>query len=287
MMRSSFIARAALAGWLLGGGAGCSVLLATDAEQCSVDADCTARGAAFAATVCTASVCVPKPDPKWGCIGSVAPLTSGGTAPFKVQLLDLLSNAPVATNLTIELCNKLDPTCASPLGAALPVDSMGWVSATVASDFEGYLDITDTTGNYLPSLIFIDVVAIGQNPSVLLIPKGAEQGLAANANVTVDPTAALMLTRTVDCTEAATAGASVGVSPLGAATGFYLINSSVLVTATETDSAGDCGFINLAAPQSLTVTGTVGPGGAEFGRVTTLVRPGAMTYQLLRPTNPP
>ncbi len=287
MIPSSFVARAALAGWLLGGGAGCSVLLATDAEQCNVDADCTARGAAFAGTVCTANVCTPPPDPKWGCIGDVPALVSGGMFSFKMQIIGAVSMAPVST-LTIQLCSKLDTTCMTPLTTApLAMDAEGNVSATVASDFEGYLDITDSSGTYLEALVFVDVVGVVMNPQVLLVPKTTEMGLAATAMVTVDPTDALLLVQTIDCTTARTAGASVSMTPLGNATPFYLIADTADATATVTDSAGNAGFINVTAPQDVTVVGTVGPGGKEYGRATTYVRNAAATYQILRPTTPP
>lgn len=284
MTPSRLAARAILAATLLGG-AGCSLALKTDAEQCTVDADCAARGAAFAGTVCMANVCQAKaaPDPKWGCIGSVPALPTGGMKTVKLQMLDLISTMPVTTGLDIKLCSKLDPPCTSNLGTPAP-DAMGFVSVTVKSDFDGFLDVTDTTGTYIPALVFIDMVAAGDNTDILLIPKGAEAGLATNAMVTIDPMGALLLVRTVDCTGKRTAGVSVGLSPKGKETGFYVINNTPQPSATETDSSGNSGFINIAAPSSPVITGTVSSTGKEMGKITTLVRSGSMTYQLLRPS---
>ncbi len=112
-------------------------------------------------------------------------------------------------------------------------------------------------------------------------------GLATNAMVTLNPQGSLLLVQTVDCTNARTAGASVTMAPVGPETAFYVIANSLLPTATETDSAGNAGFVNVMAPQTVTLTGTVGPDGKEYGKTTTLVRPGTVTYQILRPTNPP
>ena len=284
-----FIARAALAAWLLGG-AGCSLALATDAEQCNVDSDCTARGSAFANTVCTANVCVPPPDPKWGCVGSVAPLMAGGMTSFTMAFQNLVTMVPITSDLTIQLCSKLDPTCAAHLTTSpLSVDAKGDVSVTVASDFDGYLDITDTSGTYVESLVFVDVVAVAKNSLTYLVPKNAEMGLAANAMVPLDPTGALVLVQTVDCTEGRTAGASVSMAPVGSETAFYVIANSLLPTptATETDVSGNAGFVNVMAPQTVTLTGTIALSSKEYGKVTTLVRPGTVTYQILRPTTPP
>jgi hypothetical protein len=289
MTPSRFLVPAALAAWLLGG-TGCSVLLQTDAQQCTVDADCTARGAAFAGTVCSAGVCVPKeagaPDPKWACIGTGIPLPSGSMATFELQFVDLITTQPVTQNLTVALCNKYDTTCMTPLTMLTP-DTTGTVTSTVATSFEGYVDVTDTTGNYLPSLVFIDLAVIAKNGQVLLIPKSAESALATTADITVDPTAGLLLMGTDDCTGARSAGVSVSMSPVGKETGFYLINDAAETTATMTDSSGNSGFINVAAPSNVIVTGTVAATGTPMGQVTTLVRPGTMTYQLVRPTTNP
>lgn len=284
MTPSRFLAAVALATWL-SGTAACSLALKTDAEQCTVDADCAARGPTFADTVCSDNVCVAKtaPDPKWSCIGSVPPLTSGGMTTVKVQMLDLVTGSPVTSNLDIKLCAKLDPSCATVLGTP-STDSMGWVSVTVKSDFDGFLDVTDTSNTYVPSLVFLDLVAVAKNTDILLVPKSAEAGLATSAMVTIDPTAALLLVPMVDCTGARTAGASVSLSPKAKETGFYVISNAPVATATETDSAGNAGFINVTAPSTPVLTGTVAATGQEFGKVTTLVRAGTMTYQLVRPT---
>jgi hypothetical protein len=308
MTLSRFLAGTALTAIVLGGAA-CSLVLKTDSEQCNTNSDCTARGTAFANTMCTNNVCVANglpdsgadsgaPDPKWGCIGEVPPLDAGSMMTFKLQLLDLISNAPVTQNLDVKLCAKLDPTCQTPLGcsasdAGCPVvstltpDSMGNVSAMVASNFDGYLDIDDTSGTYVPSLVFVDlaVVHVSANSQVLLVTKSAESGLATNAMVTINPADALLLVPIVDCTGARTAGASAALSPAQAgATEFYDINSALMTSATQTDSSGNMGFVNVTAPASVTVIGTVAATGKEFGKVTTLVRAGGMTYQILRPT---
>ncbi len=288
MALSRLVAPAAFATWLLAGGAGgCSLVLSTDGEQCNVTADCTARGASFAGTVCTENVCVKTqpPDPKWSCIGHVPAPASTGMVAYKAQLLDLITVDPVTKGLTVELCNKLDPTCASALKTTSP-DAMGWIYATVAPDFEGYFDITDTTGTYIPTLLFMDLVADPENTDVLLISKGVESGLSTSAGVPVDPTDGLVLVRTADCTRARTAGVSVSLSPKGKQTGFYLINSSPVLSATSTDASGNAGFVNVA-PGTVVLTATVAAGHEELGQVTTLVRAGTMSYQTLRPTPTP
>jgi hypothetical protein len=273
------LARAALAGMFLAL-SGCSFVVKSDAEQCSVDADCAARGADFADTVCVEHTCQTKVDPKWGCIGHIDPPTAGTMVKVTIQLIDLVSTSPV-TNATVKLCSKYDPPCASPLGAPA-VDADGFVSATVASDFQGYFDIAGM--GYVPSLAFIDVVVTSSNPQVQLVSPSAVATLAKGAKVEFDPTAGIVLSRTVDCLFAATAGVSVSIFPSDKQTGFYVIASGVSPGATATDSAGNAGFINVT-PGTPTLTATRGPGGAEIGKVTTLVRAGAITSQILPPTS--
>lgn len=272
------IARAALAAGFLAS-SGCSVLVKTDAEQCDVDADCEGRGADFAGTVCQEHVCQDKPDPKWGCLGHVEPRKGGSMVTTSIQLVDLVSGAP-AKNVTVKLCSKYDPPCNSPLGAP-EVGADGFVSATVASDFQGYFDIQSSS--YLPALTFIDPEVAASNPVVQLVSEGVVDTLASGVGVTRDPMAGLVLSRTADCQSKASAGVSISIFPSAKETAFYLIASGVSPGATATDNSGDSGFINVT-PGTPTITATRGQGGQVIGKVTTLVRAGAVTYQLLPPT---
>lgn len=292
------------------GGASCSVALATDDVQCSVDADCDARGGELAGTVCQANVCVKKAtgeceadadcqakgagheddacvehvcqapeDPKWGCIGKVEPLPSGKMYTITTKLLDLISNQP-ATGITIKLCNKYDAPCATPISMPT-MGADGGVTVTVPGELETYLDIQG--GQYYPTLAFNDHVAQPKNEVVLLVPKSAAASLATTAGVTIDETKGIILARTTDCTLAPTGGASVTIFPTNQETRFYTINSTTNPNATQTDSAGNSGFVNVT-PGTVTLTGTVGPMGKVYGKVSVLVRAGSISAQILRPT---
>jgi len=279
MVASRFLlARAALAAMFLAS-TGCSVIVKTDAEQCTADADCAARGAEFADTVCVEHVCQTKPDPKWGCIGHVEPPKSGSMITASIQLVDIVSEAP-ATNVTVKLCSKYDPSCDSPLGMPT-VGADGFVSAMIPSDFQGYFDIQGP--GYMPALTFIDGTNTDTNPEVLLVPPGIAASLAAGAKVMLDPQAGLVLSRTVDCKGQASPGVSVSIFPSVKETRFYVIASGVSPGATATDNDGNSGFVNVA-PGTPTITATLGQGGKEIGKITTLVRAGSLTYQLVAPT---
>src|SRR4029453_10493256 len=49
----------------------CPVIAEPNRPQGAVDADCKARGGAFANALCVDSVCAPDPDPAWSCLKSV------------------------------------------------------------------------------------------------------------------------------------------------------------------------------------------------------------------------
>jgi hypothetical protein len=259
---------------------GCSLLVKTDAEQCDVDADCAARGADFADTVCVEHVCQTKVDPKWGCLGHVEPRMGGSMVTVKIQLLDIISGAP-PKNLTVKLCSKFDPPCNGALSPET-VAADGTVTVKVASDFQGYLDIQGT--DYFPTLVFIDPLFDALNGDIQMITKGSANGLAMQAKVALDPAKGLVAARTVDCQATRSSGVSVSIFPSGSETGYYLIGSGISPSATATDSSGNSGFVNVA-PGTPTLTATRGPGGAEIGKVTTLVRAGAITYQIVGPTS--
>ena len=290
----------------------CSVVVATDSVQCSSDADCEARGSAFAGSVCAASVCVKRAagacesdadckalgagheddvcvgrvcqapdDPKWGCVGKVEPLPAGKTYTLTTRILDLITNQP-APGITIKLCNKYDAPCATPLPLAknTPEDD-GRVTVDLPSDVEAYLDVQG--GDYYPQLIFFEHLAQPTNEVVYAVSSAAVASLAATAGVTLDPAKGILLVRTTDCQLEPTAGASVTVFPSDQETRFYTVNKTTNPNASQTDSAGDSGFINVT-PGTAIVTATIGPMGKQYGKVSTLVRAGTMTAQILRPT---
>ena len=281
MLLVRFVPRAALALSSLVVSAGCSVALDLDEVQCETDADCDARGGELEGTICVESVCrKPEPeDPKWGCIGKVEPLASGEMNTLSSRLLDLITNQP-ATNITVKLCNKYDAPCEAPINTPVP-DADGVVTVTIPSELEAYLDVQGP--DYYPTIAFLDHVAQDKNEVVYIIPTGIVEALAVTADVTLDESKGILLGRMTDCTLAPTAGASVSVFPTDKETRFYTINNTATPDASQTDSAGNSGFINVS-PGTVTMTGTVGPMGKTFGTVSTLIRSGTITAQILRPT---
>jgi hypothetical protein len=264
---------------LLGGVPACSLALVSDEVQCKTDADCTARGGEFVGKVCADAVCVEPQDPKWGCIGEVAPLQPGGMDTLTTQLLDLITNKP-PKDLTIKLCNKFDTPCASPLGNPT-MDVDGFVTVTLPSDLEAYMEVQGA--GYYPMLAFLDHSVQSENAIVFVVPEAVAGALAATAGVQIDDTKGIVLARLADCTGFPTAGAAVTIFPSMGETRFYTINNAVKADATKTDSSGNAGFVNVT-PGNPQLTGEISPGGQVYGTTSTLVRAGHITAQIVRPT---
>src|SRR5262249_51541292 len=138
---------------------------------------------------------------------------------------------------------------------------------------------------YVPSLGFIDT-AIDAEPVVQpinLVSPTAEQGLGSLAMVAINPDDGIILTQSNDCTLKQTEGVSLSIEPHGDEVTFYVIDNALSRTATKTDKSGNWGAANVT-PGTPTLIGTIGPGGREFGKATTLVKKGWISYQLLRPS---
>lgn len=273
-----------LAAWFLAAAPGCSVALGSDDAQCEADADCEARGGDFTGSICVEGICEEKPepeDPKWGCIGKVEPAVTEGMVTVTSRFLDLLKNEP-PKDVTFKLCNKYDTPCDAPLGTP-EMDAEGDVTVTIPWDLEAYLEMQGPS--YYPLLSFLDndVKVHEANPVVFAVPNVVVGGLASTAGVELDETKGILLVRMIDCTLQATAGAAVSIFPTEQETRFYTINNTVKADASKTDSSGNSGFVNVSpgAPQ---VTGMIAPNGKVYGTVSTLVRAGHMTAQILQPT---
>jgi hypothetical protein len=258
----------------------CSVVVSTPKEQCAVDADCDARG--FANAACESSVCVPKQDPIWGCVGHISGEVGTGMVHIHFLLLDVVYNSPLA-KADVKLCSKYDTTCATPIYKQMPVDpKTGAVDFDVPANFLGYLDVVDP--DHLEILLFVDTTTDSGalDPEILVPTEGIVSNIAKQAHVMYDDTKSLILLRTTDCRIKTTGGVSMSIFPQSGI-GFYLIDSVADTTASVTDAAGNAGFVNVDVGTP-TITGTLGPHGETIGKVTTLTRAHTASYVVMHPT---
>jgi hypothetical protein len=273
---------------LLSSIAGCSVLVDADRAQCSKDADCAAKGAAFAGAVCSAGLCqVDELGPQWSCEGTPA----GDPASYKLtmHLQDAVSSMPLG-GVAAQLCRKLDVTCESPIGASVVSDEGGGIAMPIEAGFDGYVKLTDPKMKIAPSLYFLTPPRGGGDldlPSVPLTSPFVAAGIVASAGGSGWlPTHGIILLNAFDCDDlpAANISYSIGGAPDPATFIFYLVNALPTTSITATDSTGYGGLVNVPAGVSA-ITATLVPGGQKVSEISVLVRPGYITYSNVKPSS--
>ncbi|HEV8548887.1 MAG TPA: hypothetical protein VGQ57_07665 [Polyangiaceae bacterium] len=260
---------------------GCSLVVDSDRVQCTTDADCEARGAAFAGATCSNSVCVQ--DALWSCLDQPAqpPLTTGMfQAPFIVQ--HLVTQQPLP-GVHARLCRRIDVTCASPLGDDLVTDASGQVTFSVPGGFDGYVAFDGP--DIIHGLFFFNPPVAADLPQAMISIGSTEviALLALQAGATQEPDRGVVLLGARDCTGAPAAGITFAVSGSDpAAIPFYSEQGLPSGTAQQTDSAGYGGLLNAAAG-SVTFTATQAETGRRLGSVTLLAQENAITYGSIAP----
>ena len=292
--RQSFNGHRASAGALVAaaalfGASGCSLAFPVGDVQCQTDADCTARGAAFAGSVCSDEVCVPgnvEPSGPWGCLGDVKwPSAGSGTVQLSVHVIDVLTSGP-PVGLVARVCSKLDTDCASPLPAPTTIDADGLLTAELNAGFDGYIELTGPTITpalfFVTQPVFVDTVVPSTIPVVS--PEGFG-GIAQAIGTTLDlVNSGHVYALSSDCEDEPASGVRFDLDKEGAATtGYYMINNAPVGTATATDSAGAGGFLNVP-PGFVKITGFVSATGARVGDSSLVIRAGAVSYPRVVPT---
>jgi hypothetical protein len=259
----------------------CSLAVDSGRVQCSTSADCTARGAAFAGSLCVDSVC--QPEPKWSCLGkpaSTAPATGKYHVTFLVQ--HLITMMPLA-GIKVRLCRKLDVACNNALSEELVSDSSGQVSFDITGGFDGYARFESDT--IIPGLFFFNPPVSTDIPSIPISigPSDVIAILALQAQAKQDPDRGVVLVSAHDCTGAVAEGVVLTSSvddPQSIP--FYSDQGLPSGSATQTDSSGYGGLLN-ASPGTVSFSGVVAATGKEIGEATLLVQQGAITYATVVP----
>lgn len=264
---------------LVGPLASCSLLIGAGEEQCTVDADCAARGAAFKGSSCVSHVCT---DVAWGCLGaSTSPSsdagTAGPTATFQIRIVSLVTGKP-APSVSLRICSAYDFECTStqPLIQADPMT--GIVPVTVPVPFNGYFEITApdavTTLSFPPEHLHDGI----DYPLLKLVPLSTLTGYADAFGTTLDMTLGHVIFDTLDCQRAPAAAISAAIDlELPSTRLFYVRDGLPSKTATVTDETGLAGYINLAKG-TVTVTGTLAATKQKIGSRSVLIRPGAVSF---------
>jgi hypothetical protein len=246
------------------------------------------------------------------------PTASKSSVSFAMTLTDYFTSAPV-TSVSVAVCvNPTDPSCALPFATAIP-DATGTVTFmldTSNGPFTGYFKVdplapgmadgggadgavrdgggdatTATPAGYVPARIYYsdDPIADDFTDSWGLFTVSIESALTALFGLTpIDQRLGIALLTVYGCgplkNGVQAAGVSVAIDTSSTKTeGFYIQNGMPSGTATETDSSGVAGFIDVT-PGVRTFTATQVSTGTVVSTLSAYVFPGVVTYANVEPT---
>lgn len=232
----------------------CSVIVEGDEAQCSTDMDCVARG--FSEGTCVEQVCVEPEvvdDPVWGCLGNVVEPKPdpSKSVEFEVRLAYAVGGAAVSTETVVDVCDKLDITCADPDPAypkGLSPDAEGMVDLVVPEGFDGFVQVTGP--DLVDSRVYVGRPVVEPPPveEIQLLSPSDLNLLATLAGDEPDPTRGTAIVLVVDCGGEGVGGVRFETPNADSETAqFYLINQAPTLppTATATDVDGFGGYFNL------------------------------------------
>ncbi len=270
---------------------GCSLVLADDITQCQTDADCSAKGAAAATTVCQANRCVasePAMMTGWECLGKLEPIRTDAkrSVNLNLRLTDLKTSG--LTGLAVNYCYSLDPAC-TPINAEDAYsDADGQVSLEVPWGLHGIVIITGDA-NIVPTLVYIDPPPTAPT-NAITIPILDVDTVALMSLLTgklVDPETGMVLLSTSDCTlqyNPLTPGVSYELDSPGENTvQFYLVNQQPDTSATQTGANSVGGFANVPPGLALISARVPELDNLAVGHGNFLVRKGWLTYATISP----
>jgi hypothetical protein len=290
----------------------CSMSVDADRPQCASNADCAARGAAFAGSVCVNSLCqadssliscvrdedcAAQPgsvcvssfcQSPWGCLDTRRPPGKPGEAPtggpwqVKVIAQDMVTRKLLA-KVDVKLCRKLEPNCNNPVGTS-QTDDNGETTFEVAADFAaGWVWLT--RDDLMPASYFFHP-PIDRNGTVtvnLATPTVVNLLITEGLKKTFMPERGLVLLSTENCLGQAAAGVALEAASEDASiTRWYSVGEFPNILATATDAQGFGGFINVPA-EPLEVTGRLEANGRKVGTVGLNIKAGAISESRMVP----
>jgi hypothetical protein len=198
-----------------------------------------------------------------------------GKVTAKLVLSDLLTGAP-ETEATARSCTKLDTLCDRPVASDFHSDADGVLAVELDKHFDGYLEIS-APGKLSPVLYFF-YPPVDEDRTIPFVQ------LAKQVNTGIDTTRGAAIALGYDCQGITAPGMQFSVDEADDNTlPFFMEKGLPSLTATETDSSGQGGFINVQ-PGSRLFTATLRESGAHIGTVSVLVRAPYITYTTMVPT---
>jgi hypothetical protein len=202
--------------------------------------------------------------------------------------LTLLSGTPLA-GVTVRGCDTFDPTCSGPILDAAVTDEAGIVSFDVNGGFAGYFEMSRS--DLFPSTVFPGRVLNGVTEDSLIFPQlsvFATQQIAQTLQVPLatdqDGGLGHAFFLVYDCDDRHAPGVSFSLGDAGTPDGsvfFYQRGQFPDQKATQTDTLGTGGVINYPAGFAV-MTATEVATGRVLGTITTIIRPGGMSFTWIR-----
>jgi hypothetical protein len=255
------------------------VVIDTKTKQCSVDADCTTLGTAFADTVCDAqqNVCVPGIKGPRGC--TEAPDSTNDTVVLSFDIGFL--TAPKQPRPTVvRVCGgPADFPCASPIGDPISV-AYGEVAAVqLPTGYKGVIEVKNPDA--LPALYYLGrpITVDTHGYDITLATPVTAAGLAFATGQPVDPNLGIVIITTRDCARKPLSDVVVNSDFTGAIQ-FYFDNTLPRPNLPATTVEGAAGYANV--PEGFVSIGGVLSGRPFTGSVG-YARNGWVTYMELFP----
>jgi len=199
----------------------------------------------------------------------------------------VLSYTPVS-GIALEGCDTLDPSCSEALTPVEVSDDAGQATLTVPGSFNGFFEFTGT--GYLPSKLYTGQLLADASafaPPVAII--GTEQvallASAVGVPMELNPEAGVghAFFQVYDCFDRHAAGVAftLAIDAGPQTVQWYLKNSLPSTTATETDSVGSGGAVNVPAG-AVTVTATLVATKRTIGAISAVITAGGTTFAWVR-----
>ncbi len=229
----------------------------------------------------------------WACLGAVASSApTSNTVEGTLTILDGSAQSDGVKGLEVVACDITDVDCANPVTSPALTDAQGMVNVslpTAATEgrggFDGYFQVSDPSGTYLPELAFpgFTLTQSGFTQSFIVSTLAAVQALASSLGRVYDGTTGSLLVTAVDCDDQPSPGVKFSLGP-GTAQSVvvYTFKGFPSLSLTATDSTGTA--LGAYLPPGMGAATARNAAGQVTSVTPYLTRAGAVTV-LLAPVN--
>lgn len=229
-----------------------------------------------------AATCIRHP---WACLQDLVTPVAGTGPPITVttRFYDAESGSPVP-GLELRACRSSDISCATPLVQAVVTDAEGRaVLPLPTSFFDGYIELTDESGVYPPSLFNFWPPLSEDLVFPLTFTKRETLAKVVAPIATQRADLASVVVQVQDCIGNFPVGVQVSIAPADGSTPFYNDERGIpSKTATQTSEYGTFEVLNVLPNTGITVRATVLENSLAFPPVNVYTRAGAYTVLSLR-----